>query len=291
MTAIYRRPEVKAALDRIYAEKLTQWPVPCQETYIDTRAGITHLLVSGPEDGFPLLLLPGLSVTALMWLPNIAALSRRYRCYAVDVIGDYGRSTPAKPRWGIRTGRGYTNWLLDLLDGLGIRQTHLLGASHGGYIAMNLAAGAPHRVARLALLAPSGLTITLRQVLPKIFRYLLFPTQANREQLIDWFIGDDPAVNAAFYDQMWWGLQGRPSVAVPILYPARKLKSITAPTLLLLGEGDPAVPYQNARRRAEKFISRAQTTVLPGVSHVLNYQAGGAVEQAVLEFLTQGTPG
>jgi pimeloyl-ACP methyl ester carboxylesterase len=291
MSSIYRRPEVETALSRIYAEKLAEWPVPVQETFIETRYGSTHLLASGPEDGFPLLLLPGLAVTALMWLPNIAALSQKYRCCAVDLIGDYGRSTLANPRRAIRTGRGYTNWLLDLLDGLGIEQTHLLAASNGGYAALNLAADAPQRVARLALMAPSGVNLTIREILPKIFHYLLFPNQNNREKLIDWFIGDDPTVREAFYEQMWWGMQGLPKVAIPVLYPAFKLKRISAPTLLLLGEHDPAIPAKTAQYRVEKYIPHAKTIVIPGVSHVLNYQAAGVVEQVVLEFLGQSQQG
>jgi pimeloyl-ACP methyl ester carboxylesterase len=285
MSSIYRRPEVQEALERIYADKLAQWPVPTQECYIETRFGPTHMLISGPADAPPLVLLPGLSVTALMWLPNIAAFSRHFRCIAVDLIGDYGRSTLSNPRRAIRTGRGYTNWLLDLLDGLGIDQTHLLAASNGGYAALNLAADAPQRVARLALLAPSGINLTAREILPRIFRYLLFPTETNRNQLIDWFIGNDPAVREAFYQQMWWGLQGLPKVAIPILFPAAKLKRITAPTLLLLGEHDPAIPAHVAQRRVEKYVPQTKTIVIPGVSHVINYQAAEVVEQAVLEFL------
>lgn len=286
MVSIYRRPEVEEALSRIYAEKLARWPVPYQERWLDTRWGATHLLVSGPADAPALLLLPGLAVTALMWLPNIAAISRHFRCFAVDVIGDYGRSTLANPRRAIRTGRGYTHWLIDLLDGLEIAQTHLLGASNGGYAALNLAADAPQRVARLALLAPSGLNLTTREILPKIFHYLLFPNQNNRETLINWFIGDDPDVRKAFYQQMWWGLQGRPKVPVPIRFPAWKLKRISAPTLLVLGENDPAIPAAAARQRVETHLPQTETIILPGVSHVLNYQAPRVIEEAVIEFLS-----
>jgi pimeloyl-ACP methyl ester carboxylesterase len=285
MSSIYRRPEVKAALDRIYAEKLGQWPPPVEERYITTPFGPTHLLVNGPPDAPPLVLLPGMSVTALMWLPNIAAFSQHFRCYAVDVIGDYGRSELADPRRSIRTGGGYTLWMLDLLDGLELDQANILGASHGGYIALNLAADAPRRVARLILQAPSALTLTTSKVLPMIFRYLLFPNPANRERLITWLIGDHPAVHEAFYRQMWWGLQGRPKAAVPVLFPAARLKRITAPTLLLLGLRDPAIPAEAARRRAEKYIRHVQTVVVPDAGHALNILAPDFLEPAVVKFL------
>jgi pimeloyl-ACP methyl ester carboxylesterase len=122
-------------------------------------------------------------------------------------------------------------------------------------------------------------------VLPRIVRYLLAPNQANRDQLIDWFIGDDPEIHAAFYQQMWWGLQGRPKVAIPILFPAFKLKRITAPTLLLLGENDAAIPAATAQRRVEKHIPQAKTNIISGVTHMINYQAAPIFERVVLDFM------
>ena len=278
MGSIYRRSEVEDALNKIYADKLSRWPLPFEEITVKTRYGRTHLVASGPKEGFPLLLLPGLAVTSMMWLPNIAAFSRDFRCYAVDVIGDYGRSKLANTRKSIRTGQGYTSWLVDVLDGLGLEQAHILGASNGGYAALNLAADVPQRAARLALLAPSGLTLTLREILPKIFHYLVFPNEDNREQLINWFIGTDPVVRDDFFEQMWWGLQGLPKVAIPILFPAAKLKKIAAPTLFIFGEYDPAVPAEGASSRIEKYLPLAEKLVLPGVSHVVNYQAAREVE-------------
>jgi pimeloyl-ACP methyl ester carboxylesterase len=284
MLSIYRKPEVEAALMQIYAEKLARWPVPYQELRIKTSYGDTYLVASGPTDGFPLLLLPGLAVTAMMWLPNIAILSQHYRCYAVDVIGDYGKSKLANPHKAIRTGKGYSTWLIDLLDGLRIEKTHLLAASNGGYAALNLASDAPQRVVRMVLLAPSGLNLTLREILPRIFHYLLSPNETNRDRLIDWFIGSHPTVKEDFYQQMWWGLQGLPKTAIPILFPAAKLKRITAPTLFIFGENDPTVRLDSARSRVERYIPQVQTIVIPKVSHVLNYEASDVVEEQVLGF-------
>jgi pimeloyl-ACP methyl ester carboxylesterase len=289
MSSIYRKPEVEVALMRIYAEKLGRWPVPYQEIRIKTSYGDTYLVASGPTDGFPLLLLPGLAVTAMMWLPNIVALSQNYRCYAADVIGDFGRSKLSNPYKAIRTGKGYSAWLTDMLDGIGIERTHLLAASNGGYAALNLAVDVPQRIGRMALLAPSGIDLTLRKVLPKIIHYLLFPNSSNRDQLIEWFIGTHPTVREDFYQQMWWGLQGLPKTAIPILFPAAKLKRINIPTLFVLGENDPTMRATSAQSRIKKYVPHAQTMVIPGVSHVLNYEAADVVEKVVLRFLGEGS--
>lgn len=49
-------------------------------------------------------------------------------------------------------------WLLDIIDGLGVEQANLVGASMGGFFAMAFATAHPERVRRLVLVgAPAGL--------------------------------------------------------------------------------------------------------------------------------------
>ncbi|HVH54033.1 MAG TPA: alpha/beta hydrolase [Actinomycetota bacterium] len=54
--------------------------------------------------------------------------------------------------------RAASNWLLELVDGLGVQTVDLLGASMGGFFALAFATSHPDRVRRLVLLgAPVGL--------------------------------------------------------------------------------------------------------------------------------------
>ena len=272
----------------IYEEKLSQWPVPFKEVFVNTRYGETHLIVSGSEDNPPLVLLPGLAVTAMMWLPNIAALSRQYQCFALDVIGDHGKSQLRNSRRYPRLGKDYSEWLRQVYDGLGLAEAFLMGASNGGYAALNHALYAPEQVKKLVLLAPSGLELSLKKILPKIFYYLLFPTDDNREALVKWFLGDESRSREAFYQQLWLGMQGLPKVPIPIMMPANRLQKIKMPVTLILGENDPTISAKKGIQRVRKNIPQAKTVVIPGVGHVLNYEAGEQVEQLVIEFLGTG---
>jgi pimeloyl-ACP methyl ester carboxylesterase len=259
--------------------------VPYESLHIPTRYGATHVIASGPKVGQPLILIPGLAVTAAMWEPNIAAFSQEYRCYAIDVIGDYGKSVLDHPRKHPRRGRNYSNWLSDVFDGLGIDRANLIGASNGGYVGINHAIFAPERVRKIVLMAPSGLNITLSQVLPKIFHYLLFPAETNRERLIKWFLGDNPTTHEALYDQMWLATQGIPKVPIPILITGRMLNQVMAPTLFILGENDPVISATIGTRRIQQYLSHAEIVVIPDVGHVINYEAREIVEKYVLKFL------
>jgi pimeloyl-ACP methyl ester carboxylesterase len=99
------------------------------------------------------LLLPSMAATATLWQPNVAALSRHFRTYAVDVIGQVGKSIPT---CRIRSRHDFADWLADVMDGLGLRRACLVGSSYGAFLAMNQALLMPERVERLVLIGPAA---------------------------------------------------------------------------------------------------------------------------------------
>ena len=117
-----------------YDAVLRAWPVPHQELDVPTRLGRTHVIASGAHNAPPLLLLPSMAGTATLWRPNVAALSAHYRTYAVDTIGQVGKSAPARR---IRNRQECAEWLGDLLDALEVRRTSIVGSSYGGFLAMD----------------------------------------------------------------------------------------------------------------------------------------------------------
>ena len=283
--SIYRSVAIQEQMMQIYEQKLSRWPVPYESVYVNTLYGKTHMIVSGSKGKPPLLLLPGLAVTAAMWQPNIAAFCQNNLCYALDVIGDYGKSELDHMERYPRTGKDYSLWLRQVYERIGIEKAHLIGASNGGYVAINHAVHAPEQVEKLVLLAPSGLDITLKKILPKIFHYLLFPTDANRDALIHWFLGDNPGCHDAFYRQLWLGMQGLPKVPIPILISGNNLRKIRSPVMFIFGERDPTISAEKGVNRVKKHIPCAQIVVIPGVGHAMNYEAARQVENLVIAFL------
>jgi 3-oxoadipate enol-lactonase len=100
-------------------------------------------------DGPPLLLLHAGVADARMWAPLAERLAGRFRTIAPDLRG-FGR-TPAAAGPFDPAGD-----VLALLDALGVARTAVVGASFGGWVAMELATRAPERVGALALLATSA---------------------------------------------------------------------------------------------------------------------------------------
>src|SRR5690606_15033670 len=92
VTGIYTSQAGARAVEETYRRLLAGWPVPAEHLRVPTREGETFVVASGPPDAPPLVLLHGSGSNASMWAPDVAAWSERFRVYAVDVIGEPGRS-------------------------------------------------------------------------------------------------------------------------------------------------------------------------------------------------------
>ncbi|MEU7002602.1 alpha/beta fold hydrolase [Nonomuraea sp. NPDC046570] len=153
MSTIYKSEAGANEIQRRYREVLRTWPVPAEQVRVPTREGDTFVVVSGPEDAPPLLLLHGSGANTAMWQGDITSWARHFRTYALDLIGEPGLSAPSRPPLA---SDAYERWLDDVLEGLGITSTSIVGASLGGWLALDYATRRPERVTRLALLCPGG---------------------------------------------------------------------------------------------------------------------------------------
>ena len=197
---------------------LGYWLMPHESFTVPTRYGHTYVVASGPKDAPPFVLIPAMGITSAMWMPNIAALSRDYRTYCVDTIGDLGRSTLYNSEQYPKNGQAYSEWLLEVFDEIGIEQAHVIDSSMGGWITMNHAIHASDRVKCIVLLGPMGLPSwwTTLKVMSHLWSVLLFPTQANIDQTIRWALGDNPLARDVFADFMRSGVNKRPESDWPL---------------------------------------------------------------------------
>jgi pimeloyl-ACP methyl ester carboxylesterase len=113
--SVFKTPEGEAAYLAAYDAAMKLWSVPYDEMEIPSRFGMTHVVVSGPKDAPPLVLLHGYMGTLTMWSPNIADFSKACRVYAIDVMGQPSKSIPDEP---IRDAADYAAWLTATLNGL-----------------------------------------------------------------------------------------------------------------------------------------------------------------------------
>jgi pimeloyl-ACP methyl ester carboxylesterase len=82
----------------------------------------------------------------------VAALAGSYRVIALDLPG-FGDSF--KPLDAPYDAPFFARMVVELMDALGVRRSHVIGNSMGGRVALELGLRHPHRVRRVVLLAPS----------------------------------------------------------------------------------------------------------------------------------------
>lgn len=113
----------------------------------------THLLMSGPENGAPVLFVHGNASDSRFFEETLAALPPRYRGLAPDLRGFGGSET--KPLDATRGLGDFSEDLRVLVEELGLDGgLHLVGWSAGGSVVMQYAIDYPREVASIALIDP-----------------------------------------------------------------------------------------------------------------------------------------
>ena len=181
----------EAVFFEAYDAVLRQWPVQVRGVDVPSPHGSTRVQICGREDGPPVVLLPGGGATSAAWFATVGELAPAHRVYAVDLIGDIGRSVhDGAP---LRGAGDLVAWLDALFDELGLDGAHLCGHSYGAWIALNYALHAPRRLGRLVLLDPvdcfAGMSPRyLLHGLPTLLR----PTVERMRAFHEWETGRPP---------------------------------------------------------------------------------------------------
>jgi pimeloyl-ACP methyl ester carboxylesterase len=122
-----------------------------QEAFVDVAGARVYYLHAG--SGRPMLLIHGLVGSSRNWRNNIDAFAQHASVYAIDLV-NMGKSQRVG---GLDPGlRATANRILAVMDALDLAETDIVAHSHGGAVALMLAALHPGRVRRLVLFAPAN---------------------------------------------------------------------------------------------------------------------------------------
>ena len=289
--APFKTPEGEARFMAAYDAAMKLWPVPYEEIEVPSRFGTTHVVASGPNNAPPLVLLHGYMATSTMWSPNIASFSREHRVYAVDVMGQPGKSHPGEP---IRSAADFVAWLTATLDALRLDRVALVGMSFGGWLALNYAVAAPQRVRQLVLLSPGGLLPMVRQFTIRGVLMAQFPTRFSVNSFFRW-LGFTDAAYANMLELMYFGLKDfrmplETARVLPAVVSDEQLRTMRVPTLLLIGDHEVISDPARALARARRLIPDCEGELVPGCRHDMCSSHPHIVDARVVGFLRKGTP-
>jgi pimeloyl-ACP methyl ester carboxylesterase len=249
----------------LYDAALARWPVPYETLTIPTRYGDTFVVACGEPTAPPLILLHGAGTNSAIWIGDVGAFSRQYRVYAIDLIGEAGKSAPNRPDWN---GPAYTEWLCDVFHALKIERAAIVGISQGAWTALKFATSAPERVTKLVLMTPGG-------VVPDKLSFLLRAMPLSMlgrwgaERLSRAIYGSQPIPDGALEITVVVMSHFKARVGVLPNFTDEALRRLTMPTLLLGGTEDVLRDIPKIAARLEKLLPRLNVTIIPKAGHAL----------------------
>lgn len=238
----------------------------------------------------PVVLLNAIGTTTAIWDAVAAPLAERLRVIRVDTRG-HGDAPPNHEPCTIADLGGD---VLAVLDKHEVERAHLAGVSLGGMVAMWLAAHHPERVARLALLATSAHLPAPRWheraaavrtggmgaiAGPVVARWITPALAARDPELVARLTAMLQSTDPESY--------ARCCEAIAVMDLRADLARIGAPTLVIAGADDDAIPVEHARTIAEG-IATARLCVLPGAAHIPTIEQAGPITVRMLEHFTGG---
>lgn len=213
----------------------------------------------------PLVLIHGLGSAATAFKPIIAALSQSFRVITVDLPG-HGQ-TPMDKAAAMDPRSLGTAIFESIRSDFGIEIFHVVGNSLGGWIALEMAAAQPDRIASLTGLAPAGLWLEpaagrlpseafsyyLAKALKptfkvglhyKILRKIGFGSVSPKWHELSYEICYDASIamaNSAGYFPAWDAMLGK-------RFDAKVAASV--PATILFGDSDNTLPIEGSQERS-----------------------------------------
>jgi 3-oxoadipate enol-lactonase len=252
---------------------------------------MTATEVSWTEDGpagAPVVLLSNsLGSTRGMWDPQVPALAERYRVITYDTRG-HGES-PAPP--GPYDLDDLVDDALAVLDAVGARRAHVVGVSLGGMTGIRMAARNPDRVHRLVLLCTSALpdhdAFTQRAAAVREQGTAPLAAAVVSRWVTPAFAAANPDVVARL-EGMVAGSDDEGYAACCEILGSMDLRgdlpAITAPTLVISGAQDQALPPAHQQLIAEG-IPGAELLTLDPAAHIPTVEQPLQVTGALLGHL------
>lgn len=258
---------------------------------VNLPCGAVHYREHG--HGTPVLLLhanPGDSQDFAAIMP---ALARQYRVLALDWPGYGASAPPAQPQ--ATDPLTFYRALREFIDALALPPVFLIGNSVGGNAAARLAIEAPERVRGLVLIGGGGFTPAnfVTRMFCKLMgsRFALSPrlwaalylrkrTPIVRQMLDRAATLQSEPARLTLNRAVWRGF-ARPEHDL-----RTRAAAIIAPTLLLYGRFDPALPAGKDGRVAARCIPHAELVVMP-CGHACFAEIPQETLERILPFLAR----
>ena len=251
-----------------------------------------HYEVTGKPGATPILMIQGLGASKNAWNLQRIAMATRFRIISFDNRGAGRSDKPTEPF----TLEQMAEDAIAVLDAAGIETAHVVGASMGGVISQIVAVKHPHRVRSLTLVCTACRNHPWRQELLQSWaktaeekgmievgkeaaQWVMSPRSFRRLVPAFTWMGPLAALRPrhSFVSQIHAILNTREDLV-------DQLSTITAPTMVIVGNQDILTPRGDSEEIAER-IPNAELVVISGAAHGLMMEHSSTFNKILIEFL------
>jgi len=282
----FKSKEGKEKILKLYNQKLEELGIDYSEKLIETKFGITNILVVGDTTLPPLLIIHGTGGCAPLVLETFSELQKHYYVYAVDVLAQPNKS--AENRLNMKS-LEYGEWLIELIIKLRLKEVTLVGFSFGGLISLKALEFNQTAIKEVFLISPVYI-INGNPILNlwKMFIPLKKFTKTNDKRYIKKVVDvlfseyDDFALQFLASTFQYCNMDFSP---LPII-SKKCAQNIKIPITIFAGENDTMFPGNKMIKKAKKiFPSLKNTILLNGTKHVPNKKDALIIQSTVIDSL------
>ena len=274
-----------AAYFKAYDKTLDLWNVSYKELYIPTSNGVAHVIVSGPRNAEPIVLFHGMNASSTMWYPNIESISDEHRVFAIDFMLEPGKSYLFND---IENVENINDWYNEVFFALGLQSFHLIGASRGGWLAVNFALNNQEKIKSLILLSPAQTFTWIRPSIDllKNIGTVFSSKQKQIAQSLRTLSSDVSNISDVYLKQYELGLEKDSNNKFMMSmrpFATKELKSLQMPILVLTGDDD----IINNKKTIEiaNMLPKGKGEIIVNAGHFLSIDQSETVNDKMLDFL------
>jgi len=262
---VFKSKEGKLQILSYYDNILKKWPVPYEHININTRYGNTFIIASGDVSKEPVVMLHGSSTNSAMWMGDVLKLSKEFRVYAVDIIGEPGKSYESRPEL---QPLNYADWILDIFNELKINKANFVGNSLGGWMSLCFATQYPERVNKLVLIAASGIVPAKKSFLVKVICLSLLGSKGiDKINGIVYGNLKVPDEVLRFGNLVYNNFN--PRMGELYVFNDNELKSLSMPVLYIAGEKDALLQSGKTSERLMRILDKVEVNIIKDQGHVV----------------------
>ena len=275
-TTYFKTPEIKNQILTRYESILENWQQPNQTYSLATRQGQTFVIETGNKNNPPLILLHSSGSSSYMWASEIEVYAQHFRVLAIDIPGEIGKSEEYRASWD---NEDFIEWMEDIYKELNLQQAIITGISLGGWIAMKWASIFPHKVIKLIVMCPVGITSFRVSFFIRAL-FLSFQGSKGQKKMAQLMFNSKdihPEV-FSYFQLIADGFIYRRGA--PPLLTKESMEKLSMPLLFLGGDKDVMINNEKSAHRLKQIIPKATIKIKKNMGHAVF-----GVSKEIVEFI------